>query len=141
MNISKKKKQEFDNIFKSIGSNNFFIDINLFRNLFESDFYEHFLLYVDEKIKESLKLSNEIILHSNINLISVKDTYYYSQILEFSKLLHKYTKNIIKIIIYGSSSLFCNFVKLINLTLGINIYDKIVFSPTNSNINLINHES
>lgn len=61
-------------------------------------------------------------------MLLVQDTYYYSKIIDFCQLLHKYTSNITKIIIYGSSSLFHNFVKLINMTLKTNIYDKILFS-------------
>lgn len=128
MNISKKKKEEFDNIFNLIEDGNIYINIGLFRNLFESDFFDHFLLYVDNKIQQILKFTNKIILHADINMLLIQDTYYYSKIIDFSKLLHKYTINITQIIIYGSSSLFHNFAKLINLGLKTNIYDKILFS-------------
>ena len=43
MNISKKKKEEFDKILIFINSINIIIDINLFRDkLFNSDFFEIF---------------------------------------------------------------------------------------------------
>lgn len=134
MNISKKKKEEFDNIFKSIADSNVYINIELFRNLFESDFYEHFLYYIEIKIQQILKTTNTIILHVDINMLLIQDTYHYSKIIDFCQLLHKYTTNITKIIIYGSSSLFHNFVKLINMTLKINVYDKILFSKDNFHI-------
>jgi len=127
-NISKKKKAEFDEIFKLIDKENFFIDIKLFRNLFESDFYEHFLFYIENKINEIIKIEPTIILHTNINLLSIKDTYHYNKIIKFAKVLHKYTNNIKKIIFYGNSTLIVNFIELINAFLKINISDKIFFS-------------
>lgn len=51
MNVSKKKREEFDNIFKLIEDGNVYLNIELFRNLLESDFYEHFLYYIDIKIQ------------------------------------------------------------------------------------------
>jgi hypothetical protein len=134
MNISKKKKEEFDNIFNLIEDRNIYININLFRNLFESDFYDHFLLHVDTKIQQILKVSDTIILHTEINMSLIQDTYYYSKIIDFCQLLHKYTKNITQIIIYGNSSLFHNFAKLINVALKTNIYNKILFSKEQFNI-------
>jgi hypothetical protein len=128
MNISKKKKAEFDDIFKLIYKDNFFIDIDLFRNLFDSDFYDNFLLYVDEKMNETIKTTDTIILHTNINSLLIQDTYYYDKLIRFANLLHKYTINIKKIIIYGSSILVDNIIRLINMALGINIYEKIFFS-------------
>lgn len=128
MEVSKKKKAEFDEIFKQIDKNNFYINISLLRNLYESDFYQHFLYYIDIKIINHIKLEDTIILHADINLISIKDTCYYQKILEFSKLLHKYTLNIKKIIVYNNSSLFSNFINLINIGLGSNISNKIFFS-------------
>jgi hypothetical protein len=130
-NISKKKKAEFDEIFKLIDEGNFFIDINLFRNLFESDFYEHFLSYIENKMDETIKINHIIILHTNINSLSIQDTYHYDKIIKFAKVLHKYTNNIKKIIFYGSSTLVINFIKLINAALGINISNKIFFSNDN----------
>ena len=135
MHISKIKKKEFDTIFKLFGYNNFYIDIKLFRNLFESDYYEYFLSYIDNKINELLKTSNDINIHTDIKHLLIQDTYYYyDKIIKFCKLLHKYTTNIKKIIIYGSSSSFNNIISLINLTLGINIYEKIIFSNDNIKI-------
>mgnify|MGYP001090054673 CR=1 FL=1 len=131
INISKKKKAEFDEIFKLIDKENFFIDINLFRNLFESDFYEHFLSYVENKMSETLKTTDMIILHTNIHSLSVQDTYYYNKIILFAKTLHKYTNDIKKIILYGSSTLIINLIKLINVALGTNVSDKIFFSNDN----------
>lgn len=130
-NISKKKKAEFDEIFKLIDKENFFIDINLFRNLFESDFYEHFLSYIENKMDETIKINPIIILHTNINSLSIQDTYHYDKIIQFAKILHKYTNNIKKIIFYGSSSLTLNFIKLISVALETNISDKIFFSNDN----------
>lgn len=131
INISKKKKAEFDEIFKLIDNGNFFIDIDLFRNLFESDFYEHFLSHVENKMNETIKITDEIILHANINSLSVQDTYYYDKIILFAKMLHKYTNNIKKFMLYGSSSLIGNFIKIINITLGTNMNDKIFISNDN----------
>lgn len=130
MNISKKKKMEFDNIFKSIDNENFFIDINLYRKLFESDFHEHFLSYVDLKIAEILEIKNShtIILHTDINTLIMQDTLSYEKIIQFAKVLHKYTLNISKIIIHGKSILFTNFIKLINMALGTNVNEKILFT-------------
>lgn len=141
MNISKKKKAEFDDIFKSIYKDNFFIDIDLFRNLFTSDFYEIFLLYIDDKINETIKTSDTIILHTNINSLLLQDTYYYDKLIKFAKLLHKYTLKIKKIIIYGHSILVDNIIKLINMALGINIYDKIIFSNETSYVNETNKDN
>ena len=128
MNISKKKKEEFDNIFNLIEDCNIYINIDLFRNLFESDFFEHFLLYVDKKLQNILQVSKKIIIHTDINMLLIQDTYYYSKIIDFCQILHKYTTNITQIIIHGSSSLFHNFAKFINFALKTNIYDKIIFS-------------
>lgn len=128
LKISKKKQEEFDNIFKYIGEGNFFIDINLYRNLFESDFYEHFLNYIYFKLKEIIKSTNIIILHTNINSLKINDTYYYDKIIKLSKVLRNYSLNIKKIIVYGSSSLFINFIKIINISLNINISEKIYFA-------------
>ena len=136
MIISKKKSKEFDNCFKLFEYNNFYIDIELFRNLFISDFYEQFLSYTENKIKKLLEMTNDIIIHTNINVISIQDTYHYDKIIMFCKLLHKFTKNIKNIFIYGSSLLFNNFINLINITLGININEKIIFSNDFTKIKL-----
>ena len=127
-NISKKKKAEFDEIFKLIDEENFFIDINLFRNLFESDFYEHFLSYIENKMDDKIKINPVIILHTNINLLSIQDTYHYDKIIQFAKILHKYTNNIKKFIFYGSSTLILYFIDLINKSLGSNLNNKIFYS-------------
>lgn len=136
MEISKKKKKEFDEIFKFISKNDFYINIELFRNLYISDFFEHFLLYVENKINDALKINDTIIIHINISVISIEDTYYYDKIIEFIKYLHKYTNNIKKIFIYGSSIFFNNFIYLINLSLGININEKIIFTDDFDKIKL-----
>lgn len=140
-NISKKKKAEFDEIFKLIDKGNFFIDINLFRNLFESDFYEHFISYVENKMNETIKKTDVIIIHTNIELLSVQDTYYYDKIILFAKMLHKYTNNIQKFMLYGSSSLIGYFIKIINIALETNLNDKIFFTNDNlyKSTNYINH--
>lgn len=127
MSISKKKKAEFDEIFKLIDENNYFIDLNLYRNLYESDFYEHFLSHIDNKMNIIIKTTNTIILHANINSLTIQDTYHYDKIIQFSKLLHKYTNNIIKIVLCGNSPLIINFIKLISAALGSNISNKIFF--------------
>ena len=128
MEVSKRKKTEFDNIFKQIGPSDIFINIQLFRNLFDSDFYDNFLYHVDNKIKKMLETTDVIILYSDIKSMLIQDTYYYDKIMGFAKVLHKYTLNITKIIIYNNSSVFENIIKLICLTLGTNINDKIYFS-------------
>jgi hypothetical protein len=128
MNISKKKKEEFDNIFKLFNINNFYIDINLFRNLFSSDYYEHFLFHIDNKVQELIKKKDIFIIHININSLSLYDIYNYEKIIQMAKLLHKYKNNIPNIIIYESSLLFNNIVYLINLALNDDINKKISFS-------------
>lgn len=128
MNVSKKKKNEFDMIFKLFNTNNFYIDVKLFENLFVSDFYETFLLHTDNKINDLLKNTNNIILHVDINQLSLKGTYHYDKIIQFCKILHKYTLQIINIMIYGNSTLFKNIICLINLTFGIDVNNKIIFN-------------
>lgn len=132
MNISKKKKAEFDNIFKLVKDGNFLININLFRNLFESNFYNNFLEHINNKILEHIKNNNIIILHIDINSLSIKDTYYYEKIINLSKILHIYTNNIKNIIIYGKSTLILNLIKIINVALETNISDKIIYSKENT---------
>ncbi len=133
LNISKKKKNEFGEIFKLFENNNFYIDIELLKKMFDSDFFEQFLLYLDDKIKNLLKNFDIIIFHLDINKIHITDTYYYDKIVKLSKLLHNFSNNIKQIIIYGNSSLFGNFIKIIEMTLKINIHDKIVFNKKDFN--------
>jgi len=135
MEISKRKKKEFDDIFKLISNNDFYIDVELFRNLFISDFYEHFLIYVQNKISDLLKTTDIISIHININLMLIKDTYHYDKIIKFSEILHIYSKNIKKIFVYGTSSFFGNLINLINISLGMNINEKIIFTNDFDKIN------
>lgn len=131
MNISKKKKAEFDEIFKLADDRNFLIDVDLFKNLFESDFYDHFLLHVENKITNAIKTNDTLILHANINSLSIQDVCHYDRIISFAKILHKYTNNVKKIMLYGSSTIIVNCIKLINVALDSNINDKIFFCGDN----------
>lgn len=131
MNISKKKRAEFDEIFKLIDKGNFSIDVNLFRNIFESDFFDHFITHIENKITDEIKTNNIIILHTNINSLSIQDTRHYDRIMIFVKTLHKYTNNIKKIMLYGSSSIILNVIKMINTALDSNVSNKIFFCGDN----------
>lgn len=139
MNISKKKKNEFDEIFNLFSNNDFFLDIEKFRQLYNSDFFNHFLLHVDDKIKSLLEKNNHFILHIDINLFNLADLNNYDKILEFAKILHKYTLNLSAINIYNSSYLFKNLINMLSSSLNFNINNKIIFQKKNE-INELNQK-
>jgi hypothetical protein len=95
---------EFDKIFKLIDENIYFIDINLSRKLFESDFY----LILDNKINIIIKTINIIIKTTNINSLSIYDTSRHGTLCGLIlniKLFKKLMKYIIKIPILNTQSL------------------------------------
>jgi hypothetical protein len=127
MNISKKKKENFDNIFNLVDSNNIVFDIELFRKLFSSDFFENFIIYTKNKIETIVTNNNIFYLHINISLCSVSDFYNYDKILKFAQLLHEFTDKLNKIYIYGNSSIFENFIYMISNSLNYDLTKKIIF--------------
>lgn len=139
VNISKKKKEEFDNIFYEFNSNNILLDTELFKKMFNSDFYDIFMDYINDKITRIINTHNIFYLHVNISFINLSDLYYYDKILLFAKLLHKYTKQLVNIYIYGSSVIFENVIQMINTSLDYNINNKLIFeSKNNPNIKINN---
>ena len=128
MNISKKKKEEFDSILNFVKPNNIIINIDLFREkLFNSDFYDIFIDYSKNKI-ENIAIDNEFFyLHVNIVSFKLSDLYHYDKILKISKLFHKFTKKLKKIFIYGSSNLFQNLISMLNESLNFKIEQKFIF--------------
>lgn len=142
LNISKKKIEEFDKILLEIDSNNLLIDINLFRKLFESDFFEHFLHYSKNKL-EKISKNNNLFLHINIDLLGISDLYFYDKILSVAKLLHEFTDNILLIHIYGNSYIFNNLLSTISNSINFDISKKLIFNNIenfNSKFNKISIE-
>ena len=127
MNISKKKKEDFDNIFILVDYNNIILNVDLFRKLFLSDFFEHFIIYIKNKIKMILINNNIFYLHINISVCNLSDLYNYDKILKFAELLHEFTNNLTKIYIYGSSSIFTNLIYMVNSSLNFDITKKLIF--------------
>lgn len=125
-NISKKKKAQFDLILTLHDKKNFVINIKLLRNIFDSDFYEHFLIYSEQKIKNVLECEEFFVIHVDISNFHVSDLSYYSQLLKFAYMLHKYTHNLANIFIYNSSSIFTNLVSALSLSLGCDVSKKIL---------------
>ena len=102
------------------------LNIDLYRKLFDSDYYEHFLNYSKTKI-EKITNDNIFYLHINIRTFIMTDLYYYDKILEFAKLLHQFTDKLLNIYIYESSYIFINLIKMINNSLNFEINNKIIF--------------
>jgi hypothetical protein len=127
MKISKKKKEEFDNIFILVDLNNIVLNVDLLRKISNGDFYEHFIIYIKNKIETIIKNHNIFYLHINIGQCVISDLYNYDKILKFAHLLHEFTNELIKINIYGSSSIFTNLIHIINSSLGFDIMEKIIF--------------
>ena len=128
--ISKKKKSEFDTIFILFNNNNFTLDIDLFRKISESDFFDHFLEHIKEKINNVIIEKNIFYLHVKINSFVMSDLYLYDKILKFAKSLQEFTNNLPNIYIYDSSAFFTNLLYLLNNSLGIDIGNKIIFEST-----------
>jgi hypothetical protein len=126
LGISKKKQDEFDKIFFQLDACNLMLNIELFRKLFDSDYYEHFLNYSKNKI-EKITNDNIFYLHINIRTFLISDLYYYDKILEFAKLLHQFTDKLLNIYIYESSYIFINLIKMINSSLNFKIDKKLIF--------------
>lgn len=127
--ISKKKKDEFNKIFFFIDDNNILLNIELFRKLFESDYYLYFLEYIKKKIDEIIchNYNGYFYLHINIATFVISDLYYYDKILLFAKILHEYTNKLISIYIYESSYIFTNLINMINNSLSFEVDKKIIF--------------
>ena len=53
--------------------------------------------------------------------------YYYEKILIFSRLLHEFTNELLKIYIYGSSVFFTNLIYMVSNSLNFDIMRKIYF--------------
>lgn len=129
MEISKKKKSEFNNIFRLEDNNKFIIDIDLFRKIFLSDFYENFIIYTETRIIELLKNFEEFNIQVDTSTFTANDLLEYNNILIFSKMLHKYGMNLKNIYIYNSSYLVMNLINLLNTSLNIDSIQKIIFMP------------
>lgn len=134
LNISKKKKEEFGEIFFQLDNCNLMLNIELFRNLFNSDYYEHFLNYSKNKI-EKITQNNNFYLHINAQTLIISDLFNYAKILEFAKLLHEFTDKLSNIYIYESSYIFINLTKMINSSLNFEIDKKLIFD------NMVNFNS
>ena len=127
MSVSKKKQNEFDLIFLPVDNCNFLLDINLLRNLFNSDYYGYFIEYIKNKIKIIVLNNNNFNLHIYINSSNTSDLYYYDKIIIFVKLLHEYIDNLANIYVYESSYLFVNLISLLSNSLNIDINKKIIY--------------
>jgi hypothetical protein len=125
-NVSKKKQEEFDKIFYQIDTYNVMIDIDLFRKLFQSDYYKYFLHYLKTKI-EKITQNNIFNLHINIHTFVISDLFYYDKILEFAKLLHQFTDKLLNIYIYKSSNIFINLINMINSSLNLDLNNKLIY--------------
>jgi hypothetical protein len=126
LKISRKKKSEFDLIFELKDINNFYLEIDLFRKLFKSDFFDNFILHIQNNIDKLLETQDNFFIHININTLCLSDLINYDKIIIFSKILHEYTNKIKNIYIYGSSYLFNNFINIISSTLNFDISKKII---------------
>lgn len=124
--ISKKKKEEFDSILIT-NSNNIILQINLFRILFNSDFYEHFIEHIKNKIEIIITNNDIFYLHIDISSFILSDLLYYDKILKFAQLLHEFSNKLLNIYIYGSSFVFTNLISMINSSLNSDITKKIIF--------------
>jgi hypothetical protein len=131
MSISRKKKAEFEKILFLKDNNNFYLDIISFRKLFDSDFLIFFYEFLDEKINEVLKNCSEFYFHICIESLSLSDMYSYDKILNFAKILHKYTEFLPKIYLYGSSGFMSKFVLMISSSLNFDINKKLIFMEGN----------
>lgn len=129
MEISRKKKMEFDNILKNdtVNFNEFFLDVDLFRNLLNSDYFDNFINHTDLKISNLLEKINIFFIHIDVNNFNSNDLLNYQKIFAFSKILNKYTTNLNKIYIYNSSYLFSNLINLIGDSLNMNLSTKIIY--------------
>ena len=127
MNLSIKKKNEFDKLFKIFNENNIILEVEQLRNIFFSEYYESFLLYINSKISLMVDKYEKFYLHIDISSFGISDLYYYNKILEIAKILHEYTLKLPNIFIYESSIIFTNLIELINNSLQYNISKKIIF--------------
>lgn len=126
MSVSRKKQAEFDNIFTLFEDNNFVLNVELFKKLFNSDFYEHFINHITNKISGIVSLGNNFKVHINISKFEMSDLCHYDKILKFADMLHSFTNNLLHIVIYESTNIFINLVKLLNSSIGIDITKKLI---------------
>ena len=129
MEISRKKKMEFENILKNdtVNFNEFFLDVELFRNLLNSDYFDNFINHTDLKISNLLEKFNIFFIHIDVSNFNSNDLLNYNKIFAFSKILNKYTTKLNKIYIYNSSYLFSNLINLIGNSLNMNLSTKIIY--------------
>ena len=128
MNISKKKKEEFNKILFFINSNNILLNIDLFRDkLINSDFYEIFLNYTKNKFESMVENHEFYYLHLNINSLILSDLCHYEKIYKFIALLHEFGDKLLNIYIYGNSNIFTTLISMINKSLDINIHKRLIF--------------
>lgn len=126
LEISKKKKEEFDKVFYQIDSVNVSIDIDLLKKIIDGDYYEHFLNYLEIKINKITE-NNIFYIHIDIKTFNVSDLFYYDNIVKFANILHKYTDKLKYIYIYNSSYIFNNLIHMIANTLNVPINNKIIY--------------
>lgn len=127
MELSKKKKSEFDEVLRLENNNNFFLNVELLRKIFSSDFFEKFVEYTEKRISNLINNFEDFYVHIDSSLFCANDLLEYNKILIFSKMLHKFTENLKKIYIYNNSVLITNLIYLINSSLNIDITKKITF--------------
>jgi hypothetical protein len=125
--ISKKKLTEFKNIFKLYDSNNIILEIELLKKMFDSDFFNNILDYINYLVNDITQNQKHIFLHININSLSIADLYNYDKILEIAQILHNYAGQIHSIFIYGNTSICLKIISMISNSLGYNINNKIIF--------------
>ena len=127
MELSKKKKSEFDEVLRLENNNNFFLNVELLRKLFSSDFFEKFVEHTEKRISNLINNFEDFYVHVDSSLFCANDLLEYNKILIFSKMLHKFTENLKQIYIYNNSVLITNLIYLINSSLNIDITKKITF--------------
>ncbi len=107
------------------------MNIELLRNIFNSDYFGNFIIHIKNKIKKLLEFESKFNIHLNISSFNMYDLYSYEKILQFANTLHIFTENLEHIFIYESSQLFSNLISMLNKSIGTNIDKKIKFFPKN----------
>lgn len=126
MSVSRKKQAEFDKIFTLFEDENFILNVELFKNLFSSDFYEHFIIHITNKISNVINSGHNFKIHINISKFEMSDLCHYDKILKFANTLHSFTNNLSHIVIYESTNIFINLITLLNNSIGIDITKKLI---------------
>ena len=127
--LSKKKILEFNNIFKLYGQNEFVIDINLVRKIFESDFFQSFLTHINNLILDIIEKEKTVILHINVESFEISDLIYYDKIYEMTKTINNHTNKITNTYIYGCSVLTSQIITMLSNSLEHNKGGEILFLP------------